>query len=140
MAENFSASATSSAASGGAVPTDTPLRWLRPSIALLIGGVLATGTGLLAWWVTAADPDLDIPSLALAGSDERATEILREFNLSLDAARSTIARDVALIAAYVLTLVFWCAYGGLRARRTPTRRALMALAGIAVVAGVLELI
>lgn len=143
MADEAPASATSSAASGGGTPAKTPVPWLRPGVALIIGGLLTAGTAWLLWWVAAADPaggcgGRGVVALTLAGSETRAEEILTCAAFTPDAVRSSIARDVALIAAYALTLSFWCAYGGLRARRRPTRWALYGLIWPVVLAVVLD--
>ena len=120
------------------------LPWFTPVCALLVGGVLVVLTVIAFRWTVDADPgqscpgDLGVPALTLSGTPERSAQILACDAFTNDAVRSTTTRDFALIAAYVAAIVFWCAYGAIRARRRATEQALWTMAAMVVFAGLLD--
>lgn len=104
----------------------------------LIGFVLTVlAVGAFAWVVAAGPEDPSIIDLQFAGDSAHATALLSDGD-DVDDLRSSVARDWALIVAYVAAIGWWCVYGWRHFRMPYSRRVAAVLAGAVVVAGIAD--
>lgn len=110
---------------------------------LLIGVLLTVLSSIALGWTASAGPrNPTIIEFQFAGDERIVTDLLganvQEMDDRISALRSSIKRDWLLIAAYVSTLVWWCAYGRQHFRMRYARALALVLAWSAVIAGVAD--